>query len=244
MARRRRRSRRMRSNRRHRRRHGRIVRLLKNFVSLPSGSEMMSQIVTPVLGGTAGFVAGRVIGNWAAMQSWPVVGGNQKMAKLAAAILGIGGAYAVGRKVPIVARNQGAIILGFGMAAAEPWFRNLPLLGGAMALPVAPSAPATAGIGAGYYTEGMLGSGLDISHAGAPYKGMLGGDADWADQSVVDDAMNGMEAVSTVNPVDAAARAGIVPQAARVGERMGTPGDRGYAGGLFARHLFAGMMGS
>jgi hypothetical protein len=212
--------------------------------------DVMGDIVTPVLGGVAGFVVARVIGNWAAQRGLPVIGGNPKLGKVAAALVGIPVAYAVGRKVNIVGRNQGAIILGMGLAASEAYIRDWALIGGgsspaASTLPSAP--PAASGIGADYYTEGMLGSMYDVSHAGAPYKGMLGVDdagLDWADQSVVENALNGMEAVSTVNPVDMAARPTSTPQALRVTETMANQGDRGYAGGLYARHLFSGMMGS
>ena len=156
-------------------------------------------------------------------------------------------------------------------------WRLRPLLGGGavaavvaapVAAPVGPpapdgSTPAASGIGS-YYQEGMLGlgqtmyataglgRGYDISHAGAPYKGMLGlgtmyataglGDAEPGDQSAVDDRMDVMESVSTITPTDLALRAGTMPQVRPVDHPFAS-GDNGYAGGTFARHLFSGMMG-
>ncbi len=77
---------------------------------------------------------------------------------------------------------------------------------------------------------------------------MLGAD-DPADQGQVDAAMDslesGVEAISTVVPTDLAMRAPSMPQVRPVTESFARgAGDKGYAGGMFARHLFSGMMGS
>lgn len=230
------------------------------------GTDIMSGVVVPVLGGTAGFIAVRAIGNfWANMPNFPLVAGNPRASKLAAAVVGIPLAYWASKKVPMVRDNSGAIVLGMGLAATEGYLRGTPWLtgspaslladlraqravasGGGAASP-APEAPAaapssTSGFGQ-YYTPGMLGLGygVDVSHYGAPYQGMLGLGDD-LDQSAAptDDGAIG---VSTVTPTDVASDMSQQPQARRVRERMVSPEDRGYAGGMFARHLFAGMSG-
>jgi hypothetical protein len=119
-----------------------------------------------------------------------------------------------------------------------------------------------------------LGRGYDVSHAGAPYQGMLGlgeptlyaaagvgeyveqpmsgmGDGDGlagigdlgepGDQGAVDVAANRMEAISTITPTDLALKAGVLPQVKRVTTPFAAA-DKGYAGGMFARHLFSGMV--
>lgn len=366
--------------------------------------DMVSDVLVPVLGGTAGFLGARAIGNWAASQDLPLVAGSPNAGKMVAALAGIPVvAWGAARNPQgMLARNQGAIILGLGLApvdgflrgmtgeeevvaeaelvegpeeptaaeqaaadeavseeaAKEPppsestatsglgqfeWLRRLwegrvrrrakpkakakaaangapprspaerervtnkavrraigkirgalheleaawpppaamprgedfvtgaptpEEAGGPEGAPTLPgeaeaTLPAEAGgggagayyetevrypgtgsyyetgegMGADYYTRGMsgsgdgLGMGFDISHAGAPYKQMLGLGADQP------------EAVSTVIPTDLALRAKTQKQWKKVRETMTSPGDRGYAGGLFSRHLFAGMVG-
>ena len=235
-------------------------RLRRNFY----GTDLVSGVLVPVLGGAAGFIAVRALGNfWANMPNFPLVAGNPRASKLAAAVVGIPLAYWASKKVPLVKDNSGAIVLGMGLAASEGYLRGTPWLtgspaslladlraqhavasGGGAAAPTAPSAPpaATSGFGQ-YYTPGMLGLGygVDVSHYGAPYQGMLGLGED-LDQSVAptDDGATG---VSTVTPTDIASAMSVQPQDRRVRERMVSPEDRGYAGGMFARHLFAGMSG-
>lgn len=233
------------------------------------GTDIMSGVVVPVLGGTAGFIAVRALGNfWANMPNFPLVAGNPRASKLAAAVVGIPLAYWASKKMPMVRDNSGAIVLGMGLAATEGYLRGTPWLtgspaslladlraqhavasaGGAAPAPSAPTAaapaaaPATSGFGQ-YYTPGMLGLGygVDVSHYGAPYQGMLGLGDD-LDQSVAP-TQDGATGVSTVTPTDVASAMSNQPQARRVRERMVSPEDRGYAGGMFARHLFAGMAG-
>jgi hypothetical protein len=94
--------------------------------------------------------------------------------------------------------------------------------------------------------EGQAVSGLDDYYTA----GMLGND-DPSDQAQVENALDSMEdtngnavdAVSTVIPTDTAMQAPNMPQFASVTESFAW-GDRAYAGGMFARHLFSGMAGS
>lgn len=260
--------RRRRHSMRHNRRHKRRMR--RNFF----GADLMRDVVTPVLGGTAGFLAARALGH-VITDRVAFVGGDLSMGKAIAALVGIPATFAAAGMYPMVARNSGPIVLGMGLAAAEAYLRNTPLLGGAPAAaaimapapapavaPPPPTPEGSSGVGS-YYQEGMLGMGTmyataglgrgyDISHAGAPYKGMLGlgtmyataglGDAEPGDQSAVDQRMDVMESVSTITPTDLALRASTMPQVRPVDHPFAS-GDKGYAGGVFARHLFSGMMG-
>lgn len=260
------------------------------------GTDIVSGVAIPVIGGAVGFVAARALGNWLSMQgSLPLVGGSPKWGKTAAALAGVAGVMVLGRSQPMVRQHQLALMLGMGLAASESFLRDTVLLGGAPAAAAltpseAVAAPsdaadtanrvaegggsATSGLSS-YYTEGMLGlgdgvqrsifwrerkrasvpglhGGYDVSHAGAPYKGMLGLGEDPANQAHVDDAMDALEngtnggthAVSTVTPTDAVRRAHDWNWNEPVTEQFTSGSDgRGGAGGLFARNLFSGMMG-
>jgi hypothetical protein len=201
-------------------------RVLRNMF----GAEVMKDVLVPVLAGTAGFIAARVGGNLLSRQSLPLVGGDPRAGKLAAAVVGVPLIMWLGKSQPMVMRNAGPILIGLGLAATEGYLRGtrflpeIPLI--AEAPPVAP--PATAGMGA-YYTEGMLGAGMDVSHYGAPYRGMLGDEGGGGP---------GTEAVSIVTPVDGMSPAKLQPTTRAVHRR----GHGGGGGGIFARSLFDGMM--
>lgn len=228
----------------------------------------MEQVVVPVLGGTAGFVAARYLGNMLAMKD--IGSSDPKVAKTIAAGVGIPATFLLARRRPggLIARNSGALVLGMGLAAAESWLRDTKLLGGSPAAaqvtgggapsgpaPLPGTAPAADMPGEQTVVEG--GDGLsayysDLSGGAAMgddyYTASMLGAADPADQSSVEQSMNSMEsgteAVSTVIPTDLALKAQTMPQFARVHERFANRGDKGHAGGMFARHLFSGMMGS
>jgi hypothetical protein len=227
------------------------------------------EVIMPVLGGTAGFIAARYLGNMLAMRD--MGSSDPKVGKTIAAAVGIPAVFALSRSMPggMVAKNSGAIVLGMGLASAEAWIRDTPLLGGSPAAAavtepaptngngIEPGAPipeadlpgeveivddeGSAGIGA-YFETGA--SGLADYYT----EGMLGGlGADPADQSRVERSLNRMESpspVSTIIPTGTAMRASRMPQVAAVHERFANRGDKGHAGGMFARHLFSGMMGS
>ena len=192
MARRRHSRSKVRSSRRRRRVHRNARRMLRNIF----GADVMRDVVTPVVGGTVGFVLARYAGNMASARIPQLA--DPRYGKLAAAAVLIPATFAAAKMSPMVRSNAGAVVLGVGLAAAESFIRNTPLLGGApiAAAVTAPTAPtATSGFGA-YYKEGMLGlgRGYDISHAGAPYKGMLGV-GEYVDQPMgeyVDQPMSGL----------------------------------------------------
>jgi hypothetical protein len=240
------------------------------------GADLVGDVAVPVVAGTVGFVLARYAGNMAS-EKIPQLA-DPRYGKLAAAAVLIPATFAAARMYPgTVRRNSGAVVLGVGLAAAESFLRNTPLLGGAPAAavitasaPSAPSAPAAPASTGSYYTDGMLsglGRGYDLSHAGAPYQGMLGieyatagfgeyvsqpmnggdgleglgGLGEPGDQGAVDGSMNRMEAVSTITPTDLALKTPMRPAVAPVDVPFAS-GDKGYAGGVFARHLFSGML--
>jgi len=219
-------TRRNRGHRRHRKMG--ILKNARRIVRNMFGAEVMKDVFVPVLAGTAGFIAARAGGNLLSRQSLPVVGGDPRAGKLAAAIVGVPLIMWLGKSQPMVMRNAGPILIGLGLAATEGYLRGtrflpeIPLI--AEAPPVAP--PATAGMGA-YYTEGMLGAGMDVSHYGAPFRGMLGDEGGGP----------GTEAVSIVTPVD-----GMSPAPMQPTTRPVHKGRHGGGGGIFARNLFDGMM--
>lgn len=221
------------------------------------------EVLIPVIGGTAGFIAARYLGNLAAMKDWGTT--DPKKAKLGAAALGIPATFLLARQMPggLVAKHSGAIVLGMGLAAAEAWLRDTPMLGGGGGATAAlmtgngngngimPGAPIPEQDLPGEVTIVENGGGenytTDANSELADYytEGMLGGlGADPANQAAVDNSLDQMEAVSTVIPTDMALRARTMPQFAPVHERFANRGDRGHAGGMFARHLFSGMYGS
>lgn len=230
---------RRRSSRRRRRRRVRRNQFL--------GVDWMRQVVTPVLGAAAGFVGARYLGNMAAMKGWGT--SDPKLAKTATALVGIPAVAALSPRSTLIARNSGALMLGMGMAAAESWIRDTPLLGGSPAaaavmedIAPAPSAAAAEGSLSSYYDYPTNAEGQALSDDYYT-AGMLGNTGDPADQSAVEGSLDAMESVSTVIPTDLAMRAKSMPQFAPVAERFAS-GDRGHAGGLFSRNLFSGMMGS
>jgi hypothetical protein len=209
------------------------------------GADIAKDVVMPVLGGTVGFIAARYLGNMLA-EKGPAAFADPRYAKTVTAAVGIPATFWLSKKSPAVAKNSGSIALGMGLAAAESWLRDTKLLGGspaaaevteAPAEPPASSGDGTSGFGAYYNTP-------QASLADYYSEGMLGGlGASPGNQAAVDSTMNSMEAISTVTPTDLAMPAPNMPQVAKVTEPF-AEGDKGQAGGLFARHLFSGMYGA
>lgn len=117
---------------------------------------------------------------------------------------------------------------GMGIAAIMPF---LPTIVSSTPPPVAttmlsPASTSTSGLG-------LM---VDVSHYGAPYRGMFGlGDAS------VPERPRGLPAMSTVIPTDLSVRVRTSPQVKPVSEPFASRAtDRGYAGGTFARTLFSG----
>jgi len=241
------------------------------------GANIAQDVLMPVLGGAAGFIAARAIGNFWAEKD--ILSSDPRVAKTIAAGVGIPATlFLSGKAGGMIQKNQGAIMLGMGLAASESWLRDTKLLGGGrMAAAVTPEAemeaassdaalpadeaPPAEGAGAYYdYPTNRQGQALSAYYdyptnrqgqalsglSGDYYTGAMLGSDDPADQGQVDSALDsmdtGVEAISTVVPTDLAMVAPNMPQVAPVSEHFAS-GDKGYAGGVFARHLFSGMMG-
>jgi len=222
-----------------------VKRIYKNIF----GADLTKDVLLPVAGGTVGFLAARYAGNMLAARGLGT--SNPNTAKLIAAGVGIPAVFMLARKSPggMVARNSGMLALGMGMAVAEGYLRDTPLLGGSRAatvlpgvLPPGPTPESVSGLAAYYdYPVNAEGQALSDDYYTA---GMLGSTGDPGDQGAVENAIDQMESVSTVIPTDLALKAQSMPQFAPVAERFSNRGDRGHAGGVFARHLFSGMTGS
>lgn len=241
-------------------------RRLRRNQFLPKWSELQAKVIVPVLGATAGFVAARYAGNWLAMRDLGTA--DPKVAKTIAAAVGIPAVYMVARRYPMVARNSGALVLGMGMASAEAWLRDTPMLGGSpAAAAITDAAPApevlTAGpvpipeadapgeatvvedSGAGaYYNYATTPSGKAALASYYDYPTNQYGQAALADHysGSMLGGLGDVDAISTVTPTGVAMRAKSFPQVRKVSEPFVTQGDRGHAGGMFARTLFSGMI--
>jgi hypothetical protein len=136
---RRRASRRRRSRRnpkyvvRNRRRRRRRVRKNQGIF----GADLMKDVLTPVIGGTAGFVAARFLSNGVAnIEAVRNILDKDKPAaeaentKIAANVLGILATLGLAPKVKLIKDNQGALITGMGLALTD---RLLGKVGGDMA---------------------------------------------------------------------------------------------------------------
>lgn len=231
------------NSRRRRRRSSRLSLKMNRLVRNMFGADIAKDVVIPVAGGVVGFVAARYLGNMLAEKG--LISSDPRVGKSLAAAAGIPATFFLAKKSPVVSRNSNMIALGMGLAAAEGWLRDMPLLGGspaaaALTTPApapAPTGDGTSGIGA-YYSAPMAGLADYYS------EGMLGGlGADPGNQGAVEDVMDAMESVSTVTPTDLAMPAPNRPEVAPIAEPFAA-GDKGYAGGLFARNLFSGMYGS
>lgn len=311
-----RRSRRSRRNPRYVVANRRRRRMRRNQIALPGGADLMRDVLTPVAAGTAGFIGARVLSNTLANVAFlrntldaGVDAPAAQNTKIAANLLGILGTLGLATAVPMIRRNQGAIVTGMGLALAD---RLIQRFGGG-------AAGYLSGFGEyvrqplGEYVRQPLGAYVaDPSHGVGEYvRQPLGADdtyyaaaglgatpmmyatagyregVDPANQAGVDGLMDVMEAAAGVPAMQAAAgmsadilyaaaglgagelpapamapagRGGIpfesiqtpvdvaeavtaeLPYDRPVSESLVTPEGRGYAGGLFARHLFAGML--
>jgi hypothetical protein len=200
---------------------------------------VIEKIGFPALGATGGML----LSQWvhAKVATRVLAGYDPKLVALGASALTAYGVYMVGDSLGLSPETQMTVAAGAGVAGLTPWVpaaMQQVLVAEAAPTIGAPSATS------GYYNRGLLGGLMvDVSHAGAPYKGMLGLGSMPSDQREIDNVLTTAEAISTVEPMDPALPA--IPKKAvrRVREKMGSPGDRGWAGGTFARSLFSGTMG-
>jgi hypothetical protein len=269
-------------------------RLRKN--QLLKGVDLVKDVAIPVAGGTAGFVAARVVSNGIAnFEPLRNILDSGKSAaeaentKIAANVLGILATLGLAPKVALIKQHQGAIVTGMGLALADRFLGKLTGesaaylagMGEYVSQPLGEYVSQPLGeyvsqpLGDTYYAAAGLGSGMGYA---------LG--ADPADQGGVDHSMDVMEAAAGMGSAAMQAAAGMgqtmyaaaglgaeadaqleqyyqkqqppfasiqtptdvvrpvtgsMPYSRPVPETVVTPEGRGYAGGLFARHLFAGM---
>ena len=272
-------------NRRHRKssRKGRR-RVRRN----PFGADLMTDVLTPVAGGTAGFVAARFLSNGIANVAGirDILDKGKEAAtaentKLAANALGILATLGLATKVDMIRRHRGALITGMGLALTDRLLRRVTgktadYLGGFGEYVSSPlgeyvNQPLGAYVqtpGFGEYVNQPLSGMGDTLYAAAGAEYATAGYAegvDPANQSGVDGMMDVMEAaagmgdtlyaaagmgeeeqppfVSTQTPTSQALEVDTtMPYSRPVPSGLVTPEGRGYAGGLFARNLFAGML--
>lgn len=205
---------------------GALRRLARN-VSI-GGIDVMEKIVFPALGATGGILLAQWLGSKVGPSLLP--GQDPRLVAVGASTVAAYGAYMLGESLGLSPGTQMTVAAGAGVAGLLPLVPQSMLPSGSMnASASAPPPNATSG----YYQRSML-SGLmvDVSHAGAPFKGMFGLGAY--------DGGSYPSAVSLVEPIDMALPAKNWPEFRKVTEQMGSPQDRGWAGGGYARNLFSG----
>lgn len=193
----------------------------------------IEKFVVPALGATGGLLLAQWLGYKVGPSFFP--GQDTRLIAAAGSTAAAYAAYMVGESLGLSPETQMSVAAGAGIAGLLPWVPPAMLPSLMLAAPVA--------VG-GYYQQNMLGGLMvDVSHAGAPYKGMLGLGFDPGDQNAIDSVLEVAEGFSTVEPIDAAYP--VVSKRARrpVTETMGSPGDRGWAGGTFARTIFSAISG-
>lgn len=218
-------------------RTNRLARSLRRNMALAS-INVMENIVIPAISATGGVLLTQWLGSRVLPALLP--GQDPRLIAAGASTVAAYGAYVLGDSLGLSPETQMQVAAGAGVAGLLPWVPpSLLPSGSASASAAAPAAPPNAM--SGFYQRSMLGGLMvDVSHAGAPYKGMLGLGSDAGDQDAVDNVLTSAEAVSTVEPMDLALPAVTKKRIRRVRETMGTPRDRGWAGGIYARSLFSG----
>jgi hypothetical protein len=106
------------------RRHGRRVR---RNTGLLGGADLMRDVVTPVIGGTVGFIAARVLSNGLAnvaqlrgmLDRGATDAAGAANTKIAANLLGIAATLGLSTKVAIIRQNRGALVTGMGLALTD-----------------------------------------------------------------------------------------------------------------------------
>jgi hypothetical protein len=107
-------------------RRRRYRRMRKN-AGILGGADLMRDVVTPVLGGTVGFVAARLLSNGLAnvaslrnaFDSGAVDAAGAANTKIAANLLGIAATLGLSTQVDIIRQNRGALVTGMGLALTD-----------------------------------------------------------------------------------------------------------------------------
>jgi hypothetical protein len=243
------------------------------------GVNWMQDVLKPVAGGTAGFVAARVLSNGLAniepvrnVLDKGMTAADAGNTKIAANVLGIVATLGLATRVKVIRDNQGALITGMGLALTDRLLGKLggdagaylsgmgeyvsqPLgeyvsqpLGAYRAMDVMEAAAgmgqyeAAAGMGETLYAAAGMGTMYATAGLGTLYAAAgLGGEADSRLKKMYAREQPPFASIQTPTdlalPVDRS-----MPYAKPVPDSMVTPEGRGWAGGLFSRHLFGGML--
>jgi len=260
------------------------------LASILGGADLMRDVVTPVIGGTVGFVAARLLSNGLAnvsqlrgMLDSGADAAGAANTKIAANLLGIAATLGLSTKVGIIRQNRGALVTGMGLALTDRLIQRFSAgtavggyLGEYVDQPMSGFGEyvgqsmsglgtmyAAAGVGeytngVGEYVEGVdpanmagVDGLMDVMEAAAGTGAMeaAAGFGDTMGSGEADASLAAMYAkrqppfVSTEMPVGGALPiTGQMPLDKEIHESLVTPEGKGYAGGVFARHLFAGML--
>ena len=257
------------------------------------GADIMNDVLMPVAGGTAGFVAARFLSNGLAnvegirgILDKDKPAADAENTKIAANALGIIATLGLSEKVPMIKKNRGALITGMGLALVDRLLGKVtgdaagylsgmgeyvsqPIgeyvsqpLGEYVSQPLGETLYAAAGMGGLGYAlgadpadQGGVDRSMDVMEAAAgmgnaAQQAMAGGTM-YATAGLGAESDAGLKAfyaqeqpsfASIQTPTDIAMPVtGGMPYARPVPETVVTPEGKGYAGGLFARNLFAGM---
>jgi hypothetical protein len=202
---------------RNRRKHGRRVR---RNTGMLGGADLMRDVAIPVIGGTVGFVAARLLSN--GLANVPQVRGmldgtadaaGASNTKIAANLLGIAATLGLSAKVDIIKKNRGALVTGMGLALTDRLIQRFaagttyggylgeyvdqPMngFGEYVSQPMSGLGAvfsAAAGFGE-YVTQPMSGLGGDPTMFAAAGVGDYAEGVDPADQANVEAMLNGME---------------------------------------------------
>lgn len=277
-------------------RRGRKRRVRRNQAGVLGRTDWMGDVVTPIVGGSAGFVGARLLSNGVAQigglrdaldSGKPAAQANNT--KMLANGLGIVATLGLSTRVDLIRRNRGALITGMGLAFVD---RMIGAIGGGageylgeyVSQPLGEyvSQPLSGGVGE-YVSQPLSGLGQDqVYYAAAGLGRGYAEGIDPADQAGVDQNMDVMEAAAGMGqdqtyyaaaglgqnnegeedaglkemyekmqppfesiqiPTDPMRPVtGKMPYTRNVPDQPVTPEGKGYAGGLFARHLFGGML--
>ncbi len=262
----------------------RRVRRNTGFAAVLGGADLMRDVVTPVIGGTVGFVAARLLSNGLAnvsqlrdmLDRGAVDAAGASNTKIAANLLGIAATLGLSTKVGIIRQNRGALVTGMGLALTDRLIQRFsagttyggylgeyvdqPMgsFGEYVDQPMSGLGTMYAAAGVGEYVEGVdpanmagVDGLMDVMEAAAGTGSVMEAAAGFGDtmgSGEADASLAAMYAkrqppfVSTEMPVGGAlAITAQMPLDREIHESLVTPEGKGFAGGVFARHLFAGM---
>jgi len=246
-----------------RRRHGRRVRRNTGMAGMLGGADLMRDVVTPVIGGTVGFVAARLLSNGLAnvaplrnaLDSGAADAAGAANTKIAANLLGIAATLGLSTQVDIIRQNRGALVTGMGLALTDRLIQRF-------------SAGSTYASYLGEYVDQPMGEYVDQPMSGLGTMYATAGVGEYVDQPMsglgtmyatagvgeyVDQSMSGLGTMYAaagyaegVDPADQAgvdglmdvmeAAAGVQEAAAGMGATMGSGEADAQLAAMYAKH--------